>query len=145
LQAWKLYREDNLLGLLDRKLRVHKHEEGEVRRVLEIAIMCVQQKVEHRPTMFHVVSMLTGDSQVMVTIDHFDQWDEYHKQIRESLDLVRQNSGDPLLTPPPTNSSTTSRGAVLSSSSSSRRGLFTHRFKASGNMELSDFALTGGR
>lgn len=142
MQAWKLYREDNLLGLLDRKLHVHKHEEGEVRRVLEIAIMCVQQKVEHRPTMFHVVSMLTGDSQVMVTIDHFDQWDEYHKQIRESLDLDRQNSGEPLIPPPSTNSSS---GAVMSSSSSSRRGLFTHRFKASGNLELSDFAMTGGR
>lgn len=133
------------MGLLDRKLHVHEHEEGEVQRVLEIAIMCVQQKVEHRPTMFHVVSMLTGDSQVTVTTDHFDQWDAYHKHIRESLELDRQNSGDPLITPPPTNSSSTSRGAVLSSSSSSRRGLFTQRFKASGTLELSDYSLKGGR
>ena len=47
---------------MDPRLRVSTSEEMEVLRVLETAVMCVDQSPERRPTMFRVVAMLAEDA-----------------------------------------------------------------------------------
>ena len=41
----------------------------EVQRTLETALMCIQAKVEMRPNMFTVLSMLLGESNMVITVD----------------------------------------------------------------------------
>lgn len=41
----------------------------EVQRTLETALMCIQAKVEMRPNMFSVLSMLLGESNMAITIE----------------------------------------------------------------------------
>jgi hypothetical protein len=69
-QAWKLHRADRIVELLDSELRVTTAEEiMEVQRTLETALMCIQAKVEMRPNMFTVLSMLLGESNMVITVD----------------------------------------------------------------------------
>lgn len=84
LQVWHLHKENNLMGLVDPKLHLRPDEETEARRVLEVALMCIQISVEKRPTMFSVVSMLLGDSEISVNVDDSSTWLDldYHPQLR---------------------------------------------------------------
>ncbi|KAG0581642.1 hypothetical protein KC19_4G268100 [Ceratodon purpureus] len=61
IRALRLHKEDRLKELMDPRLRVSTSEEMEVLRVLETAVMCVDQSPERRPTMFRVVAMLAED------------------------------------------------------------------------------------
>ncbi|CAN5968668.1 unnamed protein product, partial [Sphagnum jensenii] len=77
IRAWKLHSKNSLMDLIDPRLQCSNIELFEVKRVLEIAILCVQTSAEKRPTMFRVVAMLAGDANVMI------------KQTRPSLKNTR--------------------------------------------------------
>lgn len=64
LQVWKLHREDKLMEIVDHNLTLDVGKEMEVQRVINVALLCLQQLDERRPTMAQVVAMLQGD--------HFD-------------------------------------------------------------------------
>lgn len=129
LQVWHLHKEDNLMALVDPKLHLNPEEEMEARRVLEVALMCIQMSVEKRPTMFSVVSMLLGDSEISVNVSDDSTWLDlnYHPELR----LLEGNS-------------TRDSSQLLTSSSSNSRS--PRRVRSKNNsiaiLELSDL---GGR
>ena len=61
LQVWKLHQEDKLIEIVDHKLTLDADKKMEVQRVINVALLCLQQLDERRPTMAQVVAMLQGD------------------------------------------------------------------------------------
>jgi hypothetical protein len=57
-QAWKLYESDNLMGLVDQSLDPEEYKPEEVKRIMEIALLCTQSTVAARPMMSEVVVLL---------------------------------------------------------------------------------------
>ena len=41
-QAWKLYESDNLLAMVDESLDPEEYKPNEVKRIMEIALLCTQ-------------------------------------------------------------------------------------------------------
>lgn len=64
LQAWKLWNEDEPLELMDAQM-VGSFSANEVIRCVKVGLLCVQQRVEDRPTMSSVLSIL-GNENLMV-------------------------------------------------------------------------------
>ncbi|TVU30327.1 hypothetical protein EJB05_21941, partial [Eragrostis curvula] len=56
--AWKLYESDNLMGLVDQSLDPEEYKPEEVKRIIEIALLCTQSAVAARPMMSEVVVLL---------------------------------------------------------------------------------------
>jgi len=56
--AWKLYETDNLMALLDESLDPEEYRPDEVKRIMDIALLCTQSAVAARPMMSEVVVML---------------------------------------------------------------------------------------
>ena len=50
------------MDLVDTTLNLRDDERAEVQRVIKIALVCVQNDPEHRPTMARVVAMLQNDT-----------------------------------------------------------------------------------
>ncbi|CAM6038974.1 unnamed protein product, partial [Sphagnum compactum] len=88
--AWKLHSKNSLMDLIDPRLQCSNIELFEVKRVLEIAILCVQTSAEKRPTMFRVVAMLAGDANVVISNDEENEWPIFQLQ-------GRYRDQDPLL------------------------------------------------
>nr|GMC62460.1 cysteine-rich receptor-like protein kinase 2 [Ipomoea batatas] len=61
LLAWKLYENEDCLGLVDKTLDLNEYNAEEVRRMLEIALVCTQSPPNLRPSMSEVVIMLSSD------------------------------------------------------------------------------------
>ncbi|XP_052196769.1 cysteine-rich receptor-like protein kinase 2 [Diospyros lotus] len=61
-QAWKLYDSDMHLKLVDSTLDPNEYREEDVKKVIEIALMCTQSPVSLRPTMSEVVLLLSERS-----------------------------------------------------------------------------------
>ncbi|XP_057468616.1 cold-responsive protein kinase 1-like isoform X2 [Actinidia eriantha] len=57
-QAWKLYENDMHLKLVDETLDSNEYREEEMKKVIEIALICTQSPVSSRPTMSEVVVLL---------------------------------------------------------------------------------------
>ncbi|XP_027931027.1 cold-responsive protein kinase 1-like [Vigna unguiculata] len=57
-RAWKLYEENMHLELVDKKLDPAEYEAEEVKKVIEIALLCIQASAGARPTMSEVVASL---------------------------------------------------------------------------------------
>jgi hypothetical protein len=68
------------MDLIDPRLQCSNIELFEVKRVLEIAILCVQTSAEKRPTMFRVVAMLAGDANVVISNDEENEWPIFQLQ-----------------------------------------------------------------
>nr|GMC59728.1 cysteine-rich receptor-like protein kinase 2 [Ipomoea batatas] len=60
-QAWKLYENENYLELADKTLEASEYKVEEVKRMLEIALVCTQSPPNLRPSMSEVVIMLSSD------------------------------------------------------------------------------------
>lgn len=58
LQAWKLYESDELMKLVDERLDPSEYQTEQVKRVMEIALMCTQSSVASRPSMSEIVVLL---------------------------------------------------------------------------------------
>nr|ABA93633.2 Protein kinase domain containing protein, expressed [Oryza sativa Japonica Group] len=56
--AWKLYEDNNLIELVDRSLDPEEYNHEEVKRTMEIALLCTQSAVTSRPMMSEVVVLL---------------------------------------------------------------------------------------
>ncbi|KAH9555040.1 hypothetical protein CY35_08G093800 [Sphagnum magellanicum] len=61
--AWKLQEEGRLFDLVETKLK-EKSIEGEIKRVINVGLLCVQSTPSKRPTMSNVIAMLIGDKGV---------------------------------------------------------------------------------
>lgn len=63
-RAWKLYEEDMHLRLADKTLDPEEYEVEEVKKVIEIALLCIQASAAARPTMSEVVASLKSKNSV---------------------------------------------------------------------------------
>ncbi|XP_019185429.1 PREDICTED: cysteine-rich receptor-like protein kinase 2 [Ipomoea nil] len=59
-QAWKLYENEAYLELVDKTLEGNEYKAEEVKRMLEIALVCTQSPPSLRPSMSEVVIMLSS-------------------------------------------------------------------------------------
>ncbi|EEF36201.1 serine-threonine protein kinase, plant-type, putative [Ricinus communis] len=57
-RAWKLYENGMHLELVDKNLEPNEYEAEEVKRIIEIALMCTQSSPALRPTMSEVIVLL---------------------------------------------------------------------------------------
>ena len=60
-QAWRLYKEDRQLELIDNSVK-ESCNPNEVLRSIHVGLLCVQQCPEYRPTMSTVVLMLSSET-----------------------------------------------------------------------------------
>lgn len=60
-QAWRLFREDRPLELIDNSFN-YSCNPTEVLRSIQVGLLCVQKSSEHRPTMCNVVLMLSSET-----------------------------------------------------------------------------------
>ncbi|KAH9544895.1 hypothetical protein CY35_12G019900 [Sphagnum magellanicum] len=65
--AWRLARRkgNSIMNLVDCTLELHNDEMKEALQVVKIALLCLQQEPDNRPTMAHVVAMLQGEAEIM--------------------------------------------------------------------------------
>ncbi|XXG87287.1 hypothetical protein AAC387_Pa11g2008 [Persea americana] len=63
--AWNLHENDMLMDLVDEKLNRNECTTGELKKVIDIALMCTQSSVASRPTMSEVVVMLLSNSETV--------------------------------------------------------------------------------
>ena len=61
IQVWDLWREDRALEIVDSSLE-GSYSSHEVLRIIQIGLLCVQEKAEDRPTMLEVVLMLSSEA-----------------------------------------------------------------------------------
>ena len=61
LQAWRQWRDGTPLALMDPKMG-DSYERNEVIKSIHVALLCVQDEIEQRPTMASVVLMLNSYS-----------------------------------------------------------------------------------
>ncbi|XP_047976857.1 cysteine-rich receptor-like protein kinase 3 [Salvia hispanica] len=65
-EAWKLYEKDTHQNLVDVALNLNEYQVEEVKKLVEIAMLCVQSAPSSRPTMSRVIFMLSGDGSIGV-------------------------------------------------------------------------------
>ncbi|WRX28858.1 S-locus receptor kinase [Theobroma cacao] len=59
--AWKLWKKDNILGLVDMEAYDLSYDEKEILRCIHVGLLCVQEFAKDRPVMSRVVSMLNSE------------------------------------------------------------------------------------
>jgi len=67
--AWQLYEEERWSELIDTSL-VPMHNSVEIRRCMNIALLCVQENAADRPTMLDVVAMLSSKTKILAEPKH---------------------------------------------------------------------------
>ncbi|KAH9552963.1 hypothetical protein CY35_09G095400 [Sphagnum magellanicum] len=60
-KAWRLHREGNLIDIMDQNLHLLNDETIQAQRLLNIALLCLLNDGERRPSMARVVAMLQGE------------------------------------------------------------------------------------
>ncbi|XP_076927407.1 cysteine-rich receptor-like protein kinase 2 isoform X1 [Bidens hawaiensis] len=61
--AWNLYKSGTQLNLVDERLDPNEYAIEDVKKIIEIALMCTQSPVSSRPAMSEVVTLLSDKSQ----------------------------------------------------------------------------------
>ncbi|CAN6318981.1 unnamed protein product [Urochloa humidicola] len=67
--AWQLYEEERWSELVDASL-VHMSHSAEMRRYMNIGLLCVQENAADRPTMLDVVAMLSSKTKILAEPKH---------------------------------------------------------------------------
>lgn len=65
--AWRLYEEDSLMELVDESLDRTEYVSVEMKKMIQIALMCTQS-VALRPTMSNVVVLLLSNGELSLTL-----------------------------------------------------------------------------
>jgi serine/threonine protein kinase len=81
-QAWDLQRHGKLMDIVDPSMSLQDEERGEVHRVINIALLCIQNEAELRPSIERVVAMLQGESELEVVISKPEMEEKYLESIR---------------------------------------------------------------
>lgn len=64
--AWKLYEDEMLLELVDKSLDPNEYTPEEMKKVVEIALLCTQSTVAARPTVGEIVVMLLSKGRLVL-------------------------------------------------------------------------------
>jgi hypothetical protein len=65
------------MDLVDPYVSLQDEEKPEVHRLINIALLCIQNEAEHRPSMERVVAMLQGESEAEVVALKPDDEEQY--------------------------------------------------------------------
>ncbi|KAJ7964381.1 Cysteine-rich receptor-like protein kinase [Quillaja saponaria] len=66
-RAWKLYESNSQLELVEDTIDPNDYDAEEMKKIIEIAIMCIQSSVAMRPTMSEVVVLLKSKGSIELT------------------------------------------------------------------------------
>ena len=66
-QAWNLFKENRIREVIDQSLGDSALDSPQVLRCVQVALLCVQQNAEDRPSMLDVVSMIYGEGNNALT------------------------------------------------------------------------------
>ncbi|KAI7991736.1 Cold-responsive protein kinase 1 [Camellia lanceoleosa] len=91
-QAWKLYEDGMHLKLVDETLDANEYRGEEVKKVIEIALMCTQSPVSTRPTMSEIVVLLVSDHSMEVTRPTQPTLIEKDKKVRSDTTTTTSSS-----------------------------------------------------
>jgi hypothetical protein len=69
LQSWQVWERGRWLELLELSIAKEIHT-SEARRYINIALMCVQENADDRPTMSDVIAMLNSESVILPEPNH---------------------------------------------------------------------------
>ena len=64
LQAWKLYEKGMHTEFVDKTLDPNEYDAEEVKKIIEIGLLCTQTSPASRPTMFEVVDMIESKGEL---------------------------------------------------------------------------------
>jgi len=103
-----LHRQGKLIELIDPAMSLQEEEKVEVHRLINIALLCIQNEAELRPRFEQVVAMLQGESDYQVVVPK-PTMEEHH------LDSIK------LLACGPNNLATVEEESEFSFINSSRR------------------------
>ncbi|XP_057855579.2 putative serine/threonine-protein kinase [Cryptomeria japonica] len=62
--VWRLYEENKVLELVESEKEMEGYNEEEVLRVINLALLCIQESFRHRPSMPEVVTMLLSKDEI---------------------------------------------------------------------------------
>jgi hypothetical protein len=87
LQSWQLWERGIWIELLEASTVKEIHT-TEARRYINIALMCVQESADDRPTMSDVVAMLNSESFVLPEPNHPAYFNLRVSKVHESASVV---------------------------------------------------------
>ncbi|KAK7393167.1 hypothetical protein VNO78_21659 [Psophocarpus tetragonolobus] len=61
-RAWKLYEKNMHLELVDKEIDLSEYDAKEIKKIIEIALLCTQASAAARPTMFELIVLLKSKS-----------------------------------------------------------------------------------
>lgn len=77
-----MQRRGKLMDIVDSTMSLQDEERREVHRVLNLALLCIQNEAEQRPSIEQVVAMLQGESELEVVISKPKMEEKYLESIR---------------------------------------------------------------
>jgi hypothetical protein len=87
LQSWQLWIGGIWIELLESSIAKEIHT-TEAKRYINIALMCVQESADDRPTMSEVVAMLNSESVVLPEPNHAAYFNLRVSKVHESASVV---------------------------------------------------------
>ncbi|CAK9882197.1 unnamed protein product, partial [Sphagnum jensenii] len=88
-KAWRLHNEGNLIDIVDQTLHLCNDEMIQARQLLNIALLCLLNEGEKRPTMAHVVAMLQGEVESERVENELKLGKSIMKSIKTSFSIIR--------------------------------------------------------
>ncbi|CAN6372738.1 unnamed protein product [Urochloa humidicola] len=88
--AWQLWKDERWLQIIDASLDIENHT-LEIRRCINVALLCVQENAADRPTMSDVVSMLSSESMTLPEPKHPAYF--HVRMTKEEISIVTESSG----------------------------------------------------
>ena len=98
LQSWQLWEGGRWFEILEESISKEMHT-TEARKYINIALMCIQESADDRPTMSYVVAMLNNESDILPQPNHPAYYNLRVSKVDESTGiLVPYSSNDVTIT-----------------------------------------------
>ncbi|CAK9278303.1 unnamed protein product [Sphagnum jensenii] len=88
-KVWRLHNEGNLIDIVDQTLHLCNDEMIQARQLLNIALLCLLNEGEKRPSMAHVVAMLQGEVELERVENELKLGKPVIKSIKTSFSTIR--------------------------------------------------------
>ncbi len=89
MQAWRLHNEGNLIDIVDQTLHLCNDEMIQAQQLLNVALLCLLNEGEKRPSMAHAVAMLQGEVESERVENELKLRKSIIKSIKTSFSTIR--------------------------------------------------------
>ncbi len=89
MQAWRLHNEGNLIDIVDQTLHLCNDEMIQAQQLLNVALLCLLNEGEKRPSMARVVAMLQGEVESECVENELKLGKSISKSIKTSFSAIR--------------------------------------------------------